>query len=531
MTTRSHKDIVQQLARLALALTAEKDHRRLLSKIMQGCIELTNADAGTLYTLSGTHPDALAFTLMCNRTLGLEEPEADLAPVALFDRRGEASKLVVVQTFLQQTTVNIPDAYHCQQYDFSGTRRFDAQFHYHSKSFLCVPLKDHEGEMIGVLQLINAMDDQGQIQPFSAEQQQLVESLSSMAATALTKRKLIDSQRALLESFIKMIARAIDHKSPVTGKHCENVPAIALTLAEAVCEASDGPFGDTRFTEQQMYELKIAAWLHDCGKITTPEHIIDKGTKLETMFDRLELVAARFSQLKQHLYIELLERLPSLSDNAARQARRAYEDRCRQLDEDLAFLRTTNRGGEFLADEALARIAEIGKVGWTDSYGSSHQLLTEDEIANLSIRRGTLTDDERNIMRDHILVTIDMLEALPYPKPLANVPEIAGNHHECMDGSGYPRGLTGQQMSLRARIMCIADIFEALTSPDRPYKKGMMLSQALTIIGRMVEENKLDRELFNLFVTSGAYLRYAEQHMAAKQIDQVELNTLPGLHL
>ena len=520
MITGKNSQLVQQLAQLALALTAEKDHGRLLERIMDGCINISNSDGGTLYTVDETNSNLLNFTVVRNRTLGIES--VDLPGIQLFDEQGESPKLVVVQTYLQQSTINIPDAYHCQQYDFSGTMRFDAQFQYHSKSFLCVPLKDHEGELIGVLQLINAQNNQGEIIPFSEDHQLIIESISSMAATALTKRKLIDSQRDLLEAFIKMIARAIDHKSPVTGKHCENVPAIAQILAKAVTDASEGEFKDLHFSDEEMYELKIAAWLHDCGKITTPEHVIDKGTKLETMVDRIELVRGRFKQLKQHLQIAYLQ---NPTDNALK----AYEQRCQELDDDLAFLEKTNLGGEFLTDESVERIAQIAHIEWTDSFGDSQRLLNADEVTNLQIRRGTLNDSERKIMQDHIVVTIDMLEALPYPKPLANVPEIAGNHHECINGKGYPRGLTGDELSVRARIMCIADIFEALTSPDRPYKKGMMLSQALTIIGRMVEDNHLDRELFKLFVHSRAYMQYAEQYMVAAQIDEPDLSALPGL--
>ncbi|MCV6587989.1 MAG: HD domain-containing protein [Marinobacterium sp.] len=517
MTTAPDIQPVQQLAQLALALTTEADHSRLLERIMDGCLAISRSDAGTLYTLDEQTRDALHFTVLRNNSVIFEPVQ--LPPVALCDEQGERAKLVVVQTFIQQQTINIPDVYHCAQYDFSGTHRFDEQFNYRSKSFLCVPLKDHENQMIGVLQLINALDEGGNIIEFSPEVQLMVESLSSMAAAALTKRRLIDSQRALFEAFIKMIARAIDHKSPVTGKHCENVPEIARLLAQAV-STDQQQFAGTEFSAAQMHELKIAAWLHDCGKITTPEYVIDKSTKLETMVDRIKLISGRFALFKQHLHLQAV---------TGKLTSESYHLQCQQLDEGLAFLQRTNKGGEFMSDEALTRVDQLAEIEWTDCFGQQHRLLEADEVLNLKVRRGTLNDAERSIMQDHIVVTQEMLGSLPYPRHLAQVPEIAGNHHECMNGQGYPLGLTGEQMSIRARIMCIADIFEALTSPDRPYKKGMMLSQALTIIGRMVEEERLDRELFDLFVRSGACMEYARTRMDTHQIDEIDLDALPGL--
>ena len=523
------QEIIRQLAELTSALTTEQDHIQLLDRIILGCMNLTNADGGTLYTLNDEDSNELCFTILHNRTLGIHRTPRDLPIVKIYNAQQQASELVVVQTFVKQTTINIPDAYHCSEYDFSGTRKFDKQLSYHSKSFLCVPLQDHEGEIIGVLQLINAMDEQGQVATFTEAQQKLVESLASLAATVLTKRRLIDAQRHLFESFIQLMGRAIDHKSPVTGKHCEQVPEIAMLLADAINSSDCNNFGATEFNELEMYELRIAAWLHDCGKITTPEYIIDKATKLHTMFDRIELVEARFKEYKLQLHIEHLQRLPGLSPEQAQMDKQQLAERWQQLDSDLEFVKKSNTGSEFMADEHVTRIQRIAEISWQDADGQQRQLLNRDETDNLCIRKGTLTQDEIMVMRNHIWVTIEMLESLTYPKQLSQVPEIACNHHEHMDGSGYPRGVEGSELSLRARIMCIADIFEALTSPDRPYKKGMMLSQAMTILGRMVEDNHLDGELFRLFVESGTYLDYAQRHMSPRQVDQFDPTTLPGL--
>ena len=523
------QDIIRQLADLTGALTREQDHIQLLDRIILGCMFLTNADGGTLYTLNEENDNELRFTILHNRSLGIHRKPRDLPAVEIYNARQEASKLVVVQSFVQRETINIPDAYACNDFDFSGTRKFDKQLSYHSQSFLCVPLQDHEGEVIGVLQLINGLDNQNQVIPFSPEQQNLVESLAALAATVLTKRRLIDAQRQLFESFIKLMGRAIDHKSPVTGKHCEQVPEIAMLLAGAVNTCDSGNFEHTELTEQELYELRIAAWLHDCGKITTPEHIIDKATKLHTMFDRIELIESRFREYKLQLQLEHLQALPSLNTTQSELANQQLHEQLAELDLSLLFIRRSNTGSEFMAPEDQQRIRAIAELSWIDSEGQTRKLLSKDETDNLCIQKGTLTESERQVMRDHIKVSIDMLESLNYPKHLSQVPEIACNHHEHLDGSGYPRGIKGDELSLRARIMCIADIFEALTSPDRPYKKGMLLSQAITIIGRMVEDNHLDRDLFQLFIESGVYLKYARNHMAPRQIDRFELDTIPGL--
>lgn len=524
------QEIAKHLADLTGALATENDHIQLLDRIILGCMHFTNADGGTLYTLNTENSHELNFTILHNRSLGIHNKNpSDMPKVQIFNAQQQASNLVVAQTFVQQKTINIPDAYSSDEYDFSGTRQFDKQLSYHSKSFLCVPLQDHEGEIIGVVQLINAMNRQNQVITFQPEQQNLIESLAALAATVLTKRRLIDAQKQLFESFIKLMGRAIDHKSPVTGKHCEQVPEIAMMLANAVNGSNCQHFTDTQFTDNEMYELRIAAWLHDCGKITTPEYIIDKATKLHTMFDRIELLESRFRECKLQLQLNQLRQRANLNPEAIAQAEQQLNQQCETLDDNFAFLKQSNTGSEFMADDDVSRVQQIAEYTWTDDSGTIRTLLTEDEVENLCIRKGTLLKDEIQVMRDHIKVTIDMLESLSYPKQLSQVPEIACNHHEHLDGTGYPRGLKEHELSLRAKIMCIADIFEALTSPDRPYKKGMMLSQAMTILGRMVDDKHLDVNLFRVFIESGSYLDYAKKHMAPRQIDKVDLTSLPGL--
>jgi hypothetical protein len=331
---------------------------------------------------------------------------------------------------------------------------------------------------------------------------------------------LLAGQKQLLESFIQMIASAIDHKSPYTGEHCERVPILTEMIARSVCQATDGQFKDFSLSEDEWYELKIAAWMHDCGKITTPVHVMDKATKLEAIFDRIELVRLRAELLRRDAQIDFLRR--KLAGEANLEAlEAAMQMEIETIDQDLQFLEVANVGGEFLEPERQQRIRELGarelEVG-----GKKQPFLSQDEVKNLSISRGTLSNEERLIINGHMVQTIKMLEALPFPRNLRRVPEYAGGHHEKMDGTGYPRGLYGGEMSIPARIMAIADVFEALTAQDRPYKKGKKLSEAMKIMGFMKRDNHLDPDLFDHFVSSRVYRQYAEKYLPTELIDEVD---------
>ncbi len=346
-------------------------------------------------------------------------------------------------------------------------------------------------------------------------------------AISLTKKRLIEDQANLFESFIELIAGAIDDKSPYTGGHCRRVPELTMMLADAAAASSDGPLAGFVMSEEDRYELRIAGWLHDCGKVTTPEHVMDKSLKLETIHDRLQDVNTRFEVVKRDLRIALLEQqMRGELDEAAVQER--YRAGCAELEEERAFLAMCNKGGEFMSEGHKARVRAVAQRRWRDGQGELRPLLSEEEVYNLTIERGTLNPEEREVINHHIVATISMLESLPYPKHLARVPEFAGGHHEHMDGTGYPRGLTRDQMSVQARVMAIADVFEALTAGDRPYKKAMRLSQALQILGRMCEQGKVDRDLFQVFVRDGVYLRYAQTFLDPEQIDEVDLKRIPG---
>jgi len=522
---------LERLNDIGVALSAERDNDRLMEMILLGAKEITNADGGTLYTV--TDDQRLKFEIMRTDSLGITlggttGKAIPFPPLSLHGEDGTPNNnMVAAYAVLNDKAVNIEDAYEAEGFDFSGTRQFDQNTGYRSKSFLTIPMKNHENEIIGVLQLLNAMDPAtGTIVSFSAENQRLVESLASQAAVALTNHNLIEGLKKLFESFIRLIAKAIDEKSPYTGGHCERVPKLTMMIAEAANASKAGPLAKFRLNDKEMYELSIAGLLHDCGKVTTPEYVVDKPTKLSTIFDRITLIDQRFELLKAQAEIDMLRKLTVQAGSEAQLAL-GLQATLKQLDEDRAFLREANIGSEFMSPEQQARVRKIAAYPLHE-HGAIKPFLSEDEVYNLNIQRGTLTSEERQIINNHIVVTINMLESLPYPKALQRVPEYAGGHHERMDGKGYPRGLTREQMSMPARMMGIADIFEALTARDRPYKKAKTLSESLRILGQMKLDHHIDPDIFDLFIRNKIYLQYAQQFLEPEQIDAVDESAIPG---
>ncbi len=535
---------LEQLNEIGAALSLEQNLDALLEKILLAAQTITRADGGTLYLLE--EGGRLKFAIMRNDSLniamgGTTKNPIPFYPVHLYGKDGKPNnQMVAAFSALTGQTINIADAYTAEGFDFSGTRSFDKKTGYRSKSFLTVPMRNHEGAVIGVLQLINSKGSSpGDIIPFSMSDQRLAESLASQAAIALTNRQLIIQLERLFESFIGLINSAIDEKSPYTGGHCQRVPALTMLLAEAAVGAARAELDKFSMTDADRYELKIAGLLHDCGKITTPVHVVDKATKLETIFDRIHLLDTRFEVLKRDAEIRSLRAHLELSRtnglDEMKRRERAYaldqglREQLRLIDEDREFLRRHNIGGEFMPSEAQRRVGEIAvKYRWTDPSGNVAEFLTKDEVTNLTIARGTLTEAERETINHHIVATINMLEALPWPRHLRRVPEYAGGHHERMDGKGYPRGLSRGDMSVPARVMGIADIFEALTAKDRPYKRGKTLSESLHILGKFCLNGHIDPDLFDVFVRQKVYLKYAEEYLDEAQIDAVDETQIPG---
>jgi HD-GYP domain-containing protein (c-di-GMP phosphodiesterase class II) len=525
------------LNKIGIALSAEKDGTRLLEMILTEAKRLACADGGTLYTR--TADNQLKFEIMLTNTLNIHTGGTSGVPVTLpslplYNEQGKANlDKVAVCAAITGKTINIPDAYINTEFEFSGTQEFDRRTGYRSKSFLTVPMKDHHDEVIGVLQLINAWEPLTRtITMFGQAEQELVESLASQAAVALSNQRLIEQQQRLFEAFIELIAKAIDDKSPYTGGHCRRVPELTMMLADAAARINIGPLKDFAMTEEEHYALKVAGWLHDCGKIVTPEHVIDKATKLETIFDRIHLINTRFEVLKRDTEIAMLrKRLAVLEQGDKEEGNTLEAEFAKEVDiltEERNFLHHCNIGTEFMSEENKQRVRQIAKRRWSGPGGRETNFLTENEVYNLIINKGTLTPEEREVINYHAVATINLLESLPYPSSLKQVPEYASRHHERMDGKGYPLGLTREQMSIPARIMGIADIFEALTARDRPYKTPMRLSEALTVLGRMKEDHHIDPDLFDVFIHERVYLQYASKFLYPDQIDAVDVTTLPG---
>ncbi len=519
-----------KLNQIGTALSAESNLNVLLELIVTAAMDFTNADGGTLYRTTDDDKH-LKFEILRTASLdfkmgGTTGKDIPFYPIKLFPDGQPNHQQVAAYVALTGETVNIPDVYEVSGFDFQGTKGFDQKTGYRSKSMLVIPLKNHENEIIGVLQLLNAQDQKNEIIAFSKETQKIIESLASQAAIALTNTQLIKGLNDLLEAFIKVIAGAIDEKSPYTGGHIRRVAEVTLMIAEAIHKTKEGRFAKVKFSPENMHELKVAGWLHDIGKITTPEYVVDKATKLETIYDRIHTVVTRFEILKRDVQIEFLEQKAKLlaegKANEAQVLEAELQSKISEIEDDCNFVKQVNVGGEFLSDDKVERVETIAKKYKVTVDGEHQNFLSENEVYNLSIRKGTLTAEERNVINHHIVVTIDMLESLPYPKKLRNVPEFAGGHHETLIGTGYPKGLTEDELSLEAKIMAVADIFEALTAQDRPYKDGKKMSEAMRILGFFVKDRHIDGDILKAFVESGYCAEYAKNELHPNQLDSFE---------
>ncbi|MBI2503189.1 MAG: GAF domain-containing protein [Candidatus Latescibacteria bacterium] len=503
------EDRLRRLNEIGVALSVEHNLTVLLERILLEARRFTRADAGTLFLLKGDH---LTFEITQNDTLksfaGGTRGKIDLPPIPL-NKESVSGYVAVTGQIL-----NIEDVYTDPVYHFEGPKQADRRTGYRTRSILGVPMKDHEDQIIGVLQLINALHPQtGEVLPFSAQDQSLIQSLASQAAVAINNVRLIEETERLFDSFVEVMATAIDERSPYTGGHIRRVAEMAMAVAHGVNSCQEGPLGARQFSEDEFNELRIAAWMHDIGKITTPEWVVDKPTKLHTLFDRIELVRTRFALIRKSIELERLERQAALQE--AGQPLPAgfaeeYAHRLQTLGEDLAFLERANTPGEFMQDADLVRLNQIARQTYVEE-GQERPYLSENELKNLCIRKGSLTQEERQKINDHASMSIKMLAQIPFTRKLAQVPPIAGAHHEKLDGSGYPLGLKAEQISLQARILALVDIFESLSADDRPYRaKPMPREVVLRILREEVEANHIDRDLFELFIREQLYLKLDE---------------------
>ena len=572
--TADLKLVQEKLSRLVengIMLSKEQDRKKLLRHILFGGREIAHCAACTLFLK--THRNTLSFAM---RTSEDQLPPFEV-PLYHPETGEPMTGFVSSYVALKNETIIIDDVYTETRFDLSGTKDFSEQTGFRTVSMLTVPLSPRAGEVIAVMQLMNALDPEtGEVIPFPAELIRFVEAMAAQSAVALENHDLLAAQKDLMDSMIKVLAVAIDAKSPYTGNHCKRVPELAVMLAEEATKSTKGSLAGFSFsTDDEWREFRVGAWLHDCGKVTTPEYVVDKATKLETIFNRIHEVRTRFEVLLRDARIARLEAIASGITEA--EAERVFAERKQQLFSDFAFIAECNIGGEFMAPELIDRLKRIGKQTWLrhfdDRLGLSHgelkrrvglpsavlpaveTLLSDQpwhivprtdrnaldpnyafqvnvpehlydfgEVYNLTIERGTLSAEERFKINEHVVQTIMMLESMPFPKQLQRVPEYAGTHHETLMGNGYPRKMTVDKLTIPARIMAIADIFESLTASDRPYKKAKTLSEAVKILSTFKKNKHIDAELFDLFLSSGVHKRFAEQYLKAEQLDDVDIS-------
>lgn len=531
------------------------DYPVIIEKVMRVARKACDADGCFFFSVSDNKYINLEYSRVNSLNVGISGTEnmAFFPPVFLPDVKNRSRKAPSEYCALNREIINSPNIFQTTGIDTDLIAKFDDANNYSTISLLAIPLVDRKDNLLGVAQFTNAKDANGKIISFTTEAQKVVLSVCKLITIALENKNQKEAYSQLLESFIEVLARAIDAKSPYTGSHCQRVPIIARLLATAAVQETTGNLKTFEMSPDDWYTLHIASWLHDCGKVTTPEYIVDKATKLETIFNRIHEIRNRFEILRRDAHIEYLQkRLNNIDTKQHLQAE--FVAKVKQLEEDFAFVAKCNTGDIELNDRDIARLEQISQIqfvryfnrmlglSWAERdnvenkdfyvHPARENLLqnrkdqifgpyNRGELYNLEIRRGTINKEERDKINEHIVVTIDMLKALPFPKELSKVVEYAGAHHERIDGKGYPNGLTGDQMSVPAKIMAIADIFEALTANDRPYKEPKKLSEVLRIMQQMKHNGHIDPDLYDVFIRSKVYQDYAEQYMDKNQIDEV----------
>lgn len=508
------KNLQQASAALAAAVEPEQAENLLLEELRRLC----RADLSLLYRpLTPQHWRMISF--QPEQTFGLSVPTLDVDWSG--ETTGEGNQTGISQLLQSRQALLCADPLHSRKYNFRHLSRVEAELGQKIVSVILLPLAERNERAEQIVELLRFAGHGGE--GFLADELYAASILTQQAASGLSRIQGRQELSELFESLIQLIGSAIDEKSPFAGDHCRRVPVLAMMLARAVSRSEIEPFREVRFSEADLYELEIAAWLHDIGKLITPIHISDKSTKLERTFDRFDLVRTRFEILRRDLEIARLR--AGLQANNIELTDQKLDDR--QMLDDLRFLADCNRGRTSLDDTETDRVREIAKdYRWVDRQGDMMPVLTEDETANLMVVRGTLTDAERDMIHQHAISTINMLDMLPFPPNLARVAKIAGSHHENYNGQGFPSGLSGGQMLLQARILALADRFESISSGSRPYKVRNSLDQSLMILRDMVDLGEVDPDLFRLLVAERLYERYAIEFLPRDQIDVVDREAL-----
>ena len=475
---------IDKLLEIGIALSREKDDDRLLGLILHEAMQMTRSDGGTLYIYDGEN---LRFHIMITKSLGIRKggktDPVDLPPVPM--RRSH----VCACAAMEKKLINIPDVYeHTEEYDFSGPKKYDEMTGYRTQSMLVVPMEDENGDVIGVLQLINAKDEESNTIPFKEEYEKVISSLASQTAICLTNMKHTMEIQDLLDSFVKVMSTAIDARTPYNANHTRNMVKYAEKFLQYLRETDS----EWKLDEQQEKEFLMSVWLHDIGKLVIPLEVMDKesrlGRKLPDVLHRLEK-------------IELLWEIAHARGELTAEER---EERKALLAESREKILSANTAG-FLPDEKLEEIKKIAARTFVDADGEEKTWLTEEELLCMMIRKGTLSEAERDIMKSHVEMTEKFLEQVHFPKHYSHVPRWASSHHELLNGKGYPRNLKQEEIEKEVRLLSILDVFDALTANDRPYKPPMPAEKAFFVLSDMVKFGELDGEILELFKSSNAW--------------------------
>ena len=556
----AEQSMLLELSQIAVSLSANRDLGSLQSEIIKSVMRIFYADGASLYVLSDDAQE-LQFQVVSNKYLNIQSggiwAPVQLPPLQMYEDNAQPNMRNVATAALHSLeTVNIADAYEETAYDLTGVKRFDEANNYRTMAILTVPMLHPNGDRLGALQIINPRDEDDQLSIFTPERQLVGQAIASQVSVAYSNHQMIAEQQRLWQSLLRLMARSIDEKSPYTSGHCQRVPILAQNIAQALNECDEGRYAHVSMDKQALYELDVAALLHDVGKLSTPEYVVDKATKLETIFNRIHLLRTRYEVLWREARITELEAIAAgMPADQAQQQRIATQE---QLSSEFARLAVMNNGQVPLSDQDMALLEDLSERSFAGHFpqnigvspseqkllnengyrfiseepvkvlskSAEAQLYVESEWNNMTIASGTLNTSERNKINEHAAVGIRMLKELPFPTHLDQVVNIAGAHHEKLDGTGYPNGLKAEDLSLRARILALADVYEALSAADRPYKEPKTATEFLRILALMAKDRHVDAEILEIFLRSGKWQEYNTQYLRPEQCNEVELDKI-----
>ena len=484
MNTKTGKPYsLERMISIALDLSAEKDFDTLMKKILTEAMDTCNCDAGTVYLLEDELLHFHTYFTISKNLSSDNKDKSELPPPVPMVRSH-----VCACCAIDHKKINLPDIYESKEYDFKGAQKYDALNDYRTGSMLVIPMTDEKDNVIGVLQLINALDENGNTIPFDVDYEEIVQALASLAAVSINNHRLAQEVSDLLNSFVQVMVGAIDTRTPYNASHTRSM----VKYGDRFIKWLNTQDGDWKFTDEQKDAFLMSVWLHDIGKLLVPLGVLDKADRLsgirEPIRNRIEIGC-------------LKEQVLALSDPSKAKECKEHEEALRNAWETM--LDANGRG--FLDDEILAKLKEISKLTCKTFDDREIPLLTEKELTSVSVRKGTLTEEEKAEVEKHVVYTEKMLNRMNFKGTYKDVPRMAGSHHEFVDGSGYPHRLSDGEITDEIRLITVLDIYDALTAEDRPYKPPIPSEKAFKILYSMCDEGKLDPKIVKLFEESGAW--------------------------